>query len=103
MTWHPMHEPRFTPNRHTPKTEPFKPGDEVQFKVVTLAGVGYFLGQIWSLAPANTTYWVATDSGVFHKVRREDLRLVAERSVHSPELAQRDGREHHADFLVEVA
>lgn len=78
------------PYRQTAHDEPFKPGDEVQFRVDTLAGHGYFLGQVWSFAPAHTTYWIATDSGVFHQVRRSDLRLIHARGEAS-------------DFVVEVA
>lgn len=73
----------FTPYRRTPKNEPFKPGDSVQFKVTTLAGRGWFLGQIWAKGPKPTashapdrhTYWVA-DGQAYHEVHISDLRLV---------------------------
>ena len=80
----------FTRYLSTPKNAPFKPGDDVQFRVDTLAGHGYFLGQIWCSAPADKTYWIATDSGVFHNVHRSDLRLICARG-------------NDPDFVIEVA
>jgi hypothetical protein len=71
----------FSTYRSTPKNEPFKPGDTVQFKVTTLAGVTHFMGQVWCNAPAATTYWVATDAGRYHQVWRGDMRLVYSRDM----------------------
>lgn len=90
-----MSETRFAPYRRTPKNEPFKPGDTVQFQVTTLAGHGFFLGQIWSKGPKSDaphaldphTYWVA-DGQTYHEVHVSDLRLVYSRDMLNFETSQ---------------
>lgn len=72
------------PYRQTPCNEPYKPGDEVDFRARALSGrMRWFSGQVWakgpparySHAPDPHTYWV-TDGRAFHEVHRSDLRLI---------------------------
>lgn len=78
------------PYRQTAKAEPFKPGDEVQFRHTTLRGHGWFLGQIWCWGPRDHEYWIALPRGEYALVHRSELRLVCARGTES-------------DFIVEVA
>ena len=90
-----MSEARFAPYRRTPKNEPFKPGDTVQFKVTTLAGHGWFMGQIWCKGPKSEathavdprTYWVA-DGQAYHEVHVRDMRLVFSRDLLNLEMTE---------------
>lgn len=76
----------------TPKSDEYKPGDNVQFKVSTLRGHGWLLGQIWCRANSGNQpyYWIATDTGQYHEVHKRDLRMVAKRDhLCEPEIAER--------------